>query len=472
MKKLINLIFLINKYPKKLFLTTIICLIISTLSFSQTQDKKSLESKYSKLQSEIKDAEELLSQTKKKKQNSLNDVKLLNRKISVREEMIKNISQQQKSVEKQMRETQDVIKSMKKDLQDLKDEYAKMIYQAYINDKEYEPLHFLFASESISDAFHEIQYIREYTDFRKQQVAALKEIQDELEKRIAILEDDKNEKDKLLSNEQQQKETLNKEKKQKDATVKTFQGEEKKIAEQIKKKKTDATDLNKKIQNIIAEEIRKEKEKADVLAAAEAAKKKEAEKKAAEKKAAEKKLPEKTTANETVETKAEEATVEKKPAPVKATETKTIAGLTPEMALVSKNFEGNKGRLPWPVEKGTITERFGKHSHPVLKDVIVENNGIDITTISGAAVRSLFEGEVVNVIYNPSFQSGVIIKHGNYYTVYTYLSSVNVKAGTKVTIKQKIGTAYTDIDEEETQVHLEIWKGTILLDPSLWISKQ
>jgi murein DD-endopeptidase MepM/ murein hydrolase activator NlpD len=141
------------------------------------------------------------------------------------------------------------------------------------------------------------------------------------------------------------------------------------------------------------------------------------------------------------------------------------------MQLISKNFEGNKGKLPWPVERGTIVERFGKHAHPVLKDVIVENNGIDISTTDGATVRCLFDGEVVNVIFNPSFQKGVIIKHGEYYTVYTHLSSVSVSAGDKVSTKQKIGNAWEDPDEGTTEVHLEIWKGTVILDPGLWISK-
>ena len=141
------------------------------------------------------------------------------------------------------------------------------------------------------------------------------------------------------------------------------------------------------------------------------------------------------------------------------------------MQLISKNFEGNKGKLPWPVERGTITERFGKHEHPVLKDVIVENNGIDIATAEGATVRSIFDGEVVNVIFNPSFQKGVIIKHGEFYSVYTNLSDVTVKAGDKVSTKQKIGIAWEDPEEGKTEVHLEIWKNTVILDPSLWISK-
>lgn len=408
---------------------------------AQTTDKKSLETKYNKLQSEIRDAEDLLEQTKKKKQNSLNEVKLLNSKISVREEMIGNISQQVGAVSNEMQETVDVINTMEKDMETMRTQYAKMITYAYINDNHYEPLHFVFASGSVNEAINQVQYVKEFTAFRKQQAAAIKAVQAALEVKIGMLERDKTQKQQLLDKEREQKQKLDREKSEKDKSVKNLQKEEKKINDQIKQKKKDADALNKKIQSIIAEEIRKEKERA----AAEAAKKASAEKTTG------------TTAK--AETPAEKAAE------------KATPGLTPEMALVSKNFEGNKGRLPWPVERGTITGKYGTHPHPVLKNVSIENNGIDISTTDGAAVRSLFEGEVLNVIFNPSFQKGVIIKHGEYYTVYTNLASVNVEPGTKVSAKQKIGTVYTNAEEGKTEVHFELWKGTTILDPALWISK-
>ncbi|MBC8173544.1 MAG: peptidoglycan DD-metalloendopeptidase family protein [Chitinophagales bacterium] len=461
-----------NLFVKQVMIALFLCISVSLPA--QTQDKKALQSKYEKLQDEIKDAEDLLKQTKTKKQNSLNEVKLIKRKIDVRQEMITTISQQRNAVNKEMSETQALISSMEAELNGLKDEYAKMIYYAYTTESDYEPLHFLFASESISDAIHEIQYIKEYTSYRKQQLRTIAETQSAMLEKINMLAGDKVEKENLLAKEQEQKNKLLEEKGEKDKTVKSFQGKEKEIAEQIKKKKKDATDLNKKIENIIAEEIRKEKEKAE----AEAKKKKEAAAKAAAEKAAkekaakEKAAKEKTTTTTTpvAETKTTTATTAEKKTTA-ATTTKDNPNLTPEMNIVSKNFEGNKGKLPWPVERGSITERFGKHEHPVLNGVIIENNGVDISTSDGASVRCIFDGEVVNVIFNPSFQKGVIIKHGEYYTVYTNLETVSVTAGQKVTTKQKIGTAFTDVDEGKTEVHLEIWKGIVIMDPGLWISK-
>lgn len=481
--------------------TCLIIMLSCQYSFAQAADKKTLQKKYESLQNEIKDTEDLLSDTKKKKQNSLNEVKLIKRKIDVREEMIATISQQMKAVVKEMQEAQENIAVRQKELDKLKDEYAKMIYYAYVNESDYQPLHFILASKSLGDAIHEIEYVRAYTAYRKEQLSAIATTQTELLAKINELAADKIEKENLLNKEQDQKNTLLTEKTEKDATLKNFSGQEKELSGKINKKKKDAADLNNQIQNIIADEIRKEKEKAE----AEAKKKKEAadkaladkkaadkaaadkaaaekktaaEKSAAEKAVAEKTTTEKTTTEKTVTDKSAAdksvATTTEKKAETAAEKKTTTAdlNLTPESQLASKNFEGNKGKLPWPVERGSITERFGTHEHAVLSGVMVQNNGIDISTSDGAGVRSIFEGEVVNVIFNPAFQKGVIIKHGNYYTVYTQLESVSVKAGDKISTRQRIGTAYTDNDEGKTEVHLEIWKGTVLLDPALWISKQ
>jgi murein hydrolase activator len=428
-------------------IAVVICFFLS-LSSVQAQDKTALQSKYNKLQDEIKDAQDLLSETQKKKKNTLGQVKLLDRKIDVREEMIQNLSFQVHDVSKEIKEAATTITTMEENLADMRDDYAKMIFYAYVNDKEYEPMHFIFASGSINDAYTEVEYVREYTTYRKQQAAAIKAAQAALKNRKEQLEKDIVNKQDLLVKEQDQRNVLAKEKEQHDQTVKSLQGEEKKLKAEIDKKKKDANALNKQIQNIIAEEIRKEKERAEAEA---------------KKAAAEKAAKEKASAGSTTTSTGTTAAKEEKAAPV-------ITGLTPEMELIGKNFAGNKGRLPWPVERGTITGRYGTHPHPVLKNVTVENNGIDITTTKGSTVRSLFEGEVVNVIFNPSFQKGVIIKHGEYYTVYTGLTSLNVKAGDKVNTKQSIGTVYTS-DDDRTEVHLEIWKGTTLMDPSGWITK-
>lgn len=382
----------------------------------------------------------------------MNELKLLNRKIDMREEVITTIAQQVTSVNTELTQTNRAIQAMQDDISELKKQYAQMVYYTYVHDQDYKPLHFIFSAESINDAFQRVQYIRSFHGFRKDQITAIEDISEDLQAKIAHIENEKVEKESLLAKEEKEKKKLDDEKSKKDSALKKLSTQEKDLKKQIDKKKKDAVSLKNKIQAIIAEEIKKEKQRA----AEEAAKKEAEAKKAAEK------------ANTTTGT----TTTPQTPVQTKEKPAEQInLGLTPEMQLISKNFSGNKGKLPWPVERGTITERFGTHPHPVLKDVMVENNGIDIATADGSLVRSIFDGEVVNVIFNPSFQKGVIIKHGEYYSVYTNLSDVTVKAGDKVTTKQKIGTAWEDPEEGKTEVHLEIWKGTVILDPALWISK-
>ncbi|HCK20646.1 MAG TPA: hypothetical protein DHW15_00330, partial [Bacteroidetes bacterium] len=420
-------------------------ILISMLLLPRTvdaQDKLTLQKKYDRLQQEISDAQELLQATAEKKRSSLDQLKILNRKVSVREELVRNLSLQVLDLSKAIQQTVEQVSAMEANIGHMREDYARMVYYAYVNDTEYEPIHFLFASGSINNAFTEMEYVREYTTYRKEQAAAIQAAQAALRIRQQELEADKSEKEALLAGEEEQRNILAKEKAEQDSVVQGLKGEEKQLLAQIDKKKKDASTLNKQIQQIIAEEIRKEKERAEAAARAAAA-----------------------------ASKKEETTTSTTTAPVKETPKPAVnAGLTPEMALISSNFAGNKGRLPWPVERGTITGKFGTQPHAALRNVTVENNGIDITTQEGAQVRSVFEGEVVNVIFNPSFQKGVIIKHGEYYTVYTGLTAVQVKAGDKITTKQVIGTAYTR-DDNQTEIHLEIWKGTTIMDPAGWITK-
>jgi septal ring factor EnvC (AmiA/AmiB activator) len=149
-----------------------------------------------------------------------------------------------------------------------------------------------------------------------------------------------------------------------------------------------------------------------------------------------------------------------------------VFSLTPEAQKLSSNFAGNKGKLPWPVEQGNISERFGEHPHAELKGIMVKNNGVDIRSVPGTSARSVFDGEVSGVINIPGSNSAVIIRHGEYLSVYSNLSSVSVKKGDKVTTRQKIGQVYYDKDEGYSEIHLEIWKGTTKLDPALWLARK
>ena len=202
------------------------------------------------------------------------------------------------------------------------------------------------------------------------------------------------------------------------------------------------------------------------------AKQQDLKKKLAEKQALAQKLDKQIEAMIRAEIAAREKAAREKAAKNNTTaKTTSINTLTPEEKLVSQNFAENKGRLPWPTATGKITEHFGRHKHPTLEYVEVESNGIEIATTKGSKARAIFDGTVSKIVLIPGRNTAVLIKHGNFYTVYDNLTSVTVKAGQTVKAKQEIGTIYTDPETNSTVLQLQIWKELEKLDPELWLSK-
>lgn len=395
------------------------------------QTKEDLENKKKKLLEDIDLTNELLNQTKESKWVSLNDLEMLEKKITIREELIRNINAQISILNKGIDKNSRVINALQRDLNTIKKEYAKMIYYGYKNQSAYNKLLFIFSSNGFNDAYRRIKYLKRYAEFRRIQANLVIHTQEDLEEKVKELEAKKNAKQELLGNETEQKSLLSQEVQQKNKVVKDLQKKEKQLLADLKNKQKKADQLNKAIEDIIRREIEEARKKAD-----------EAERARAKEKGG-KEIPK-----------------------------SNALGLTPEAAALSENFENNKGKLPWPVERGVITETFGTHVHPVLKAVKTTNNGIDIKTNEGTKVRAVFEGKVLNIVFSPSFQKAVIIQHGEYYSVYSNLEEVTVKAGETVSTKQIIGTVHTDDSEGKTQIHLEIWKGTNKLNPANWIFNQ
>lgn len=412
------------------FRSTYLLLAFWLLPFSvqaQQSDKAALRGQYDQLLQEIRKAEEVLAETKKNKQATVAELEALQRKIDIRRQLIGNISEQVSNLDNRILENTRVIISLEKDLEELKEEYANMVYYAYVNHDAFDKLGFVLASSSFTEALQRMQYFQEYSSFRKEQVKLIKATQNALSFKVTDLEVDKASKRDLLQEEERQRLTLDQERNEQSSKISTLSSIEGKLLQAINVKKKDAESLNRRIEQIIADEIRKER-----LKALEAANK---------------------TGDNTGSRGAE------------------VPTLTPEMKALSSQFAENRGSLPWPLDRGTITGGFGKRLHPVLRDppVYIQSNGIDITTVTGSMVRSIFDGEVVNIIYNPSFQRGVIIKHGEYFTVYTKLQDVSVKPGDLVKARQPVGTVHTDTEENKTELHIEIWKGTTLMNPADWL---
>lgn len=400
-------------------------LLIATSGTLFAQNKNDLEAKKAALQKEISLTNKLLNETKKSKELTIDELLKLKSKINARGELISAINQEIKLVNKQISKNQNGIASLQKELKKLKQEYAKMIYYAFKNKSTYNKIMFVFSSNSFNQAYKRLKYIQQYSQYRKKQAASIVSTQQELKLKIAELEKDKQEKSALLSLENQEKQKLAAEQIEQETTVKKLQSKEQELKSDLNKKQEAERKLQKAIERIIEEEIRK----------------------------------------------AREAAAKANKDPKNTTSTASFP-MTPEALKLSNSFASNKGSLPWPVLEGVITDRFGQHPHPVLSGIEVNNNGIDISTIKGAIARAIFDGEVSSVAIIPGGGKVVMIRHGEYLSVYSYFNDVYVKKGDKITTKQHLGTLISEPDKAKTNMHLEIWKGMTKLNPEYWIFRK
>jgi septal ring factor EnvC (AmiA/AmiB activator) len=307
---------------------------------------------------------------------------------------------------------------------------------------------YIFAANNYNEAIKRGNYLERIADIQKKQFLIIRQHQGLIKKEISSIEKEKAYKLQILQEKRKEKEAIEKDKIKQEGVYKKFKQEEGNLLSQLKSDEKKKEVLKQKIQAAIQKEI----------AAAEAKRKK------AEAEAAKKKAAAAAKASTTGTGKTEIAEVKKE---VTFTETK-------ESIALSKSFEGNKGKLPWPVDKGSITEGFGKNAHPTLDNVFTNNSGIDISAPKNAQVRSVFEGEVTSVLVIPGAGKVVIIKHGNYRTVYTNLQDTYVKTGSKVTTKQAIGSLLNKEDGSVSVAHFEIHlvTGTLVqcLNPTLWVT--
>ncbi len=424
-------------FQKKYFVLN--SLIIILFAFNAIgQNKKDLEKKKAQLQKEINATNQLLNETKKNKKLSLNQLVTLNQKIEIREELITTIAYEVNEINSSINLTNTSINNLKKEIEKLKAEYEKMIYYAYKNQSAYTKLMFIFSAKDFNQAYNRMKYFEQYSEYRKKQALIIQKTQNNLAEKVKELEAKKSELNALLGEKEEEKKTLTIEKSEKEDVLIQLQEKEGQLKADLKKKQEDANKLQKEIKRIIEEEIKRAREEA-VLAA----------------KNAKAKNPPNPKNNTTKENP-------------KEVKNENVLTLTPEAQKLSDNFELNKGKLPWPVAEGVIIEYFGEHDHPVLKGIKVKNDGIDISTKVGSAVRAVFDGEVTGVISIPGAGKAIIVRHGEYLSVYSNLSETNVKKGDKIKTKQNIGTALTD-EDNKTSMELQIWKGSILLNPIGWI---
>ena len=410
------------------------------------KSKKQLQSEITSLQKEISTANQLLKKTKKDKEMTLNEVNLLDKKIKQREQLIKAYNEQIAVLDEEINAGQSNIKTLNADLGKLRKEYAKMLTFANKNRSHYDKLGFVFASQNFNQAFRRLRYIREFSDARKVKMDQIASTERRISGEVEASQQAREEQAALLKDEKEQQEALKKEKEELNSQVAKLKKKEGNLQQDIKNKQQQTQKLQKAIDDIIAEEIRK------ANAEAERKRKEEAKKKAAANK-----------------DKGKTATTSAPATPAPSKE-KGMA-LTPSEQTLSSNFVNNKGKLPWPVERGVVSSSYGKHASVVSSKVTVTNNGIDIATTEGAKARAVFDGEVASVAKLVGSNTVVIIRHGEYFTVYSNLENVTVKRGDKVKTKQNIGTVHTNKNENKTEIHFELLKEQSRQNPANWLSK-
>ena len=378
---------------------------------AQNQSLDALRDEIRRAEEEIRATNELLAKTKKDKQVTQNQLKLIQNRIHNRKQIIANLEKQTQVINGDIGTKNDTVHAMQNELTQLRKEYADMVYAAYKNYKLNNFLVFLFASKDFNDATRRISYMRRYNRMRQQKAEQIKSVADSLHVQIGELENRKAELTKVRDTRTQEVSSLGKDEKQYQSSLSEINTKSGKLSSEIRKKQSQINKLQQRIQAIIAEEARKNR-----------------------------------------------AT------PKSAAQEEYIANL-------SGRFDQNKGLLPYPVRGGVIVDRYGVHPHATQKGLMVNNKGVNIASGSGAEVRAVFEGDITQIVFVQGLNNTVIIRHGNYLTTYSNLASVNVKTGDKVTLNQVIGRLSNSDDSDDCVLHFEIWKETENLNPEQWLRR-
>lgn len=427
------------------YLFLFICLItVSTVS-AQIDKQKELEEKRQAILEEIKQINSLLFKTKKEEKSVLSQVQDLNQRISASENLIRVTNQQANLLTRNINENINKISSLREELKVMKADYAEMIQKSYKSKNQQSRVMFLLSSENFLQAYKRVQYMKQYATFRKKQGEGIKAKTQELQKLNSDLISQKKTKQILISENEVAKSKLTEERKDQQALVATLKKDESKFTSQIRTKQKEADAIDRQIDAMIRAAIeeanRIAREKAEAEAAALAAKAK--------------------AAGTTVPITTKKEITE----PAKTDE----FALTAEDKALAASFTNNKGKLPWPVEKGMVVKSFGTHQHPQFPNVTTNSSGVEIATSDNADVRSIFEGQVLSIQIIKGANKVLIIQHGDYLSVYSNLATVTVKKGDKVSTKQKIGTVAKSPTEGKTVLKFYIYQNKTKINPADWI---
>ena len=368
---------------------------------------KDLQKKQRKLQAEIEQTNKMLKQTKKDETATLNKLQLIGENIKNQKQLITTLDNEITALNHEMKQLSNTRDSLQVVLEGYKKDYAEMVRQSHYARMQQSPLLFLLSSDSFQQLARRARYLQEFAHFRQEQVRRIENTQAEIDIQNDLLQANKDDKQTALSSRKREQENLKRDERKQQNMLNQLKSKEKDLSQKLKKQQKKVAELNKKIDDIVRKQA--------------------------------------------------------------AQSSKT--SMTKEQKLIAGGFEANKGRLPWPVEKGMISGHFGKQQHPVYSLVTIDNKGIYLQTTAGAKARAVYKGDVTSCFMIANTYA-VIIQHGNYRTVYSNLSKLSVKQGDKVEPKQAIGTIFTDPEQDQkTELYFQIYKDRDILNPELWIAR-
>ncbi|MFM2369528.1 MAG: hypothetical protein RL619_1838 [Bacteroidota bacterium] len=430
------------------FLLSLIFISMTSLLWSQETQQEKLEERKAQIQKEIRENEKLLQTVKKKEKTAVNVIVIQSNKIKLKEKLINTTEKQKKLLGNDMYINQIKINKLKKELKILKEDYAEMIVKSYKSRSEESRAMFLLSSENFLQAYKRAQYMKQYTNYRKMQGEEIKTKTGELIVYNGKLNIQKTAKQKLIAENEKERLSLEKERQEQEKLVKSIKKDKSKILAEIKKKQQESKSIDRQIDRLIRQAIAEANRKAAMERAMERAK-------------AESQAASKTETKTEIKTRAKEIVSS-------SSVSSSKIELTAETKLIADNFKANRGKLPWPVEKGFVSLGYGDQAHPVYKTLVIHNSGIEITTDAGSSARAVFGGEVTSVIVLSPINKAVMIQHGDFFTVYQNLSSVYVNKGDKVSTKQSIGKVRTN-SEGKTIIKFLILQNTTYSNPQSWL---
>ncbi len=391
-------------------------LLLSLNSFGQSDKREELEQRRLELQQEIKRINSIRTENLKKEKSVLDEVNDLQQQIRATENLIRVTNQQANLLTREIRSNQNKIGELRKELEKLKEDYEKMIQKSYRSKSQQSRIMFLLSAESFLQAYKRLQYMKQYANYRKQQGDEIKARAAELQKLNASLAEQKQAKDRLIAENQKTRAKLEEDRKSQQSLIATIRKKEGQYAAQLRKKQQEVNAIDREIERIIAASI--------------AANNKES-----------------------------------------GSESREVFKLTPEAKALAANFASNKGKLPWPVKSGIVSMRFGTQPHPVVKSITINSNGVRIDTEKGGKAKAVFGGVVSEVQAVKGANKAVMVRHGDYISIYNNLDKIFVRKGDEVSIGQELGEVATSNSSGKTTLHFLLYQNSTKLNPEHWIYK-